>query len=75
MNYIIESVTKTIRNKMIAPCPSDPPWIHNDIRKCIRARKCFHYIAKQINSTENWAKYRKSRNVRTIKIRNAKQTY
>ena len=43
--------------------PSDPPWMHNDIRKFIRARKRLHNIAKHNNSPGDWAKYRKTRNI------------
>ena len=50
--------------------PSDPPWMHNDIRKFIRARKRLH-----TDSPGDWAKYRKTRNICVNKIRNAKQTY
>ena len=74
-NCIINSATKTIPNKIITLRPNDPPWMHNNIRKSIRARKRLHFIAKTTNSPYDWAKYRKIRNVCVNKIRNAKQTY
>ena len=33
--------------------PSDPPWMHNDIRKFIRVRKRHHNIAKHTNFPGN----------------------
>lgn len=56
-NCIINSATKTIPNKIITLRPNDPPWMHNNIRKSIRARKRLHFIAKTTNSPYDWAKY------------------
>ena len=55
--------------------PSDPPWMHNDIRKFIRARKRLYDIAMHTNSPGDWAKCRKTRQICVNKIENAKQTY
>ena len=69
------SATKTIPNKIVTSRPSDPPWMHNEIRKLIRLRKRHHSTAKRTDSQSNWAQYRKTRNLCINKIRNARQTY
>ena len=74
-NCIIDTATKTIPNKIVTSRPSDPPWMHNEIRKLIRLRKRHHSTAKRTDSQSNWAQYRKTRNLCINKIRNARQTY
>ena len=49
-NCIIDVATKTIPNKVITSRPSEPPWMHNDIRTFIRTLKRLQSIAKKYDS-------------------------
>ena len=72
---IISLSKKHIPNKTVTIRQSDPPWMHNEIRKCIRKRKRAYDKAKKSNNEEHWNKYKTLRNKTTHLLRNAKSEH
>jgi hypothetical protein len=66
---------KHIPNKIVTIRQTDPPWMHNEIRKYIRKRKRAYDRAKKSNNIEHWNKYKTLRNKTTHLLRNAKTDY
>lgn len=69
---ILELAQLTIPNKIVTIRPSDPPWLHCEIRKMMRKRKRSYDRAKSTNNPNHWAIYRKLRNDTITLVRNAK---
>ena len=70
---ILQAADHAIPNKTAIIRPSDPPWMHNEVRKEIRTRNKMHKTAKSRNDDVSWAVFRTQRNkvnnlVRTSKI-------
>ena len=74
-SVIMETALSSIPHKNVKIRPNDSPWMHNEIRHLIRQRKRLHRKAKNVNSNEAWAKFRKIRNKVVGKIRSAKSDY
>ncbi|MES9883416.1 MAG: reverse transcriptase family protein [Sedimenticola sp.] len=65
----------TIPNKVITVRPSDPPWLHSEIRKSMRKRKRAYDKAKASNTPQHWTTYKHLRNATTTLVRNAKKNH
>ena len=72
-NCLINLANKHIPSKDVTVRPSDPSWLHNDIRRLMRKRKRLYDKAKQTNTNNAWTQYKHIRNETTTAIRNAKQ--
>ena len=62
----------TIPNKLVTIRKSQPPWMHNNIRKLIRKRKRTYDTAKQTNNQTDWNTYKQLRNQALQSIRTAR---
>ena len=74
-SVIMETASSSIPHKNATSRPYDSPWMHNEIRHLIRQRRRLHRKAKNVNTNEAWAKFRKIRNKVVGKIRSAKSDY
>ena len=74
-SVIMETASSSIPHKNATIRPNDSPWMHNEIRHLIRQRRRLHRKAKNVNTNEAWAKFRKIRNKVVGKIRSAKSDY
>ncbi|MEW8543133.1 MAG: reverse transcriptase family protein, partial [Candidatus Thiodiazotropha sp.] len=72
---IFQAASDAIPNKVATIRPTDPPWMHNEIRILIRQRKRIHKKAKKTNNVQLWSKYRKIRNKVVKVIRSSKINY
>ena len=72
---ILQAASVSIPNKVATIRPTDPPWMHNEIRVLIRQRKRIHKKAKKNNNALFWSKYRKIRNKVVKVIRSSKINY
>ena len=72
---ILQAASISIPNKVATIRPTDPPWMHNEIRVLIRQRKRIHKKAKKNNNAQFWSKYRKIRNKVVKVIRSSKINY
>ncbi|XP_053383630.1 uncharacterized protein LOC128549901 [Mercenaria mercenaria] len=71
-NQILSMSNKYIPNKIVTIRQSEPPWIHNDIRKCIRKRNRAYDKAKISQNPRHWQAYKQLRNKTTDMLRQAK---
>ena len=59
---ISQAADHAIPNKTAIIRPSDPPWMHTEVRKEIRTRNKMHKTAKSRNDDVSWAVFRTQRN-------------
>lgn len=71
-NEIMTMSNKYIPNKVVTIRQTEPPWIHNDIRKHIRKRKRAYDKAKRSQNPIHWQAYKQLRNKTTDMVRHAK---
>jgi hypothetical protein len=74
-NTIIELTSKCVPNKTVTIKPDEPPWITNEIKKNIRARKRAYRKAKSSNHPNHWHKFKKLRNKTISLIRKSRQQH
>ena len=74
-NCILDLTKECIPHKIVNIRQSDPPWMHNDLRKLMRQRKRARDKAKQTNNQHHWQKYKQLRNKTTNKLRSSKREY
>jgi hypothetical protein len=72
---ILDVALTSIPNKLVTIRPSDPPWMHSNIRKLIRQRKRLHRRAKTTQNEYHWSKFRAKRNEVISSIRKAQKQY
>ena len=73
---LVLSVAKSfIPSKDVIIRPNDKPFMNGHIRKLIRQRYRLHNKAKHTNIPEDWANFRKSRNLVISEVRKAKLDY
>ena len=64
-----------IPTKIVTVRPNDPPWLNNNIRRKIRARKRAFRKARRTQNPLHWDKFKKLRNQTVRDIRKVKQEY
>lgn len=69
---ILELTNKHVPNKTIKVRQSDPTWLTNDIKRLIRKKKRLYNKFKQTKSTNDFDKYKRTRNKLTNAIRKSK---
>ena len=74
-DHIMQLTSECVPNKYVNIRQTDPPWMHNELRKLMRKRKRAYDKAKQTKRTEHWNKYKTIRNDTTNLLRSSKQTY
>ena len=74
-NMLMEIISKCIPNKTVRIKPREPPWMNNEIKKCIRMRKRTYKKAKRTDNQYYWTKFRTIRNKTISLIRKCKQNY
>ena len=74
-NHLTNLCTSNIPNKHVTIRQSEPPWIHNSLRRLMRRRKRAYDKAKRSNSPNDWNAYKKLRNETISGLRKSKQSY
>ena len=74
-DHILNLKKDCIPNKTVKIRQSDPPWMHNNLRKLMRQRKRAYDKAKKTNSQQQWQKYKRLRNETTNMLRSSKREY
>ena len=74
-DHIMQLTSECVPNKYVNIRQTDPPWMHNELRKLMRKRKRAYDKAKQTKRTKHWNKYKTIRNDTTNLLRSSKQTY
>lgn len=74
-DHILNLTKECIPNKTVKIRQSDPPWMHNNLRKLMRQRKRAYDKAKKTNSQQQWQKYKRLRNETTNMLRSSKREY
>ena len=74
-DHILNLTKECIPNKTVKIRQSDPPWMHNNLRKLMRQRKRAYDKAKKTNSQQQWQKYKRLRNETTNVLRSSKREY
>ena len=74
-NCILDLTKECVPHKIVNIRQSDPPWMHNDLRKLMRQRKRAYDKAKQTNNQHHWQKYKQLRNKTTNRLRSSKREY
>ena len=74
-NCILDLTKECIPHKIVNIRQSDPPWMHNDLRKLMRQRKRADDKANQTNNQHYWQKYKQLRNKTTNRLRSSKREY
>ena len=69
---ILHLVNKHITNKHVHIRKSDPPWLHNNIKRLMRKRKRLHDKYKRSKNQSDFNEYKQVRNEVTFQIRKAK---
>ena len=64
-----------IPNKTVTIRPTDPPWMHNTIRKYIRKRRRAYIRACKTQDPNHWSTYNTIRNKTNSLVRKAKLTH
>lgn len=72
-NHIMKLSKECIPNKVINVRNSDPPWMHNELRKLMRKRKRAYDNAKRTKNPQHWTAYKKLRNDTTAMLRSSKK--
>lgn len=72
-NHIMKLSKECIPNKVINVRNSDPPWMHNELRKLMRKRKRAYDKAKRTKNPQHWTAYKKLRNDTTSMLRSSKK--
>ena len=75
INCISNLTKEYIQHKIVNIRQSDPPWMHNDLRKLMRQRKRAYDKAKQTNNQHHLLKYKQLRNETTNRLRSSKREY
>ncbi|MCU7801409.1 MAG: endonuclease/exonuclease/phosphatase family protein, partial [gamma proteobacterium symbiont of Lucinoma myriamae] len=74
-NHILNLSKECIPNKIVNIRQSDPPWMHNELRKLMRQRKRAYDKAKHTHNPQHWQKYKSLRNETTNMLRSSKREY
>ena len=72
---ILDAAKASIPNKLIVVRPSDKPWYNERLRTMCRTKNRLHQKAKRTTLTDDWARYRESRNDYFQEIKSAKSDF
>ncbi|PJE78267.1 hypothetical protein CI610_02800 [invertebrate metagenome] len=74
-DIILSTAKKCIPFKTITVRNNSPAWLTNMVRRMIRKRKYLHRKAKRSGNEDDWANFRKLRNLCVNAIRKSKSNY